>query len=177
MGRVHNSITTVLALHKRRELFMPLQRHLAEDGPILTSGTLSLVKDGGIRWHSTYMIVKHCLELKMPISRFQPQLRTAAGMDELEEEGWDGEGDDEDDEAGQPATAANLPLPYDPLTDTIPEEDWEEIERLTNFLVSLYEVTRLLMGKMSESGFASLWQTITNVQHLDETAIEPEDSF
>lgn len=82
VGKVHNFVTTVLNSRKRHEAFRAVQRDLVEDDPLWNLGTLNLVRDGGIRWHSAHLKLRHCLELKDAIGRFQRQMRSAAGLDE-----------------------------------------------------------------------------------------------
>ena len=86
-----------------------------------------------------------CLEFKGAIGQFQHQMDSAARMNEVEDEAEeveDREDDDEDYRKVRMATAG-AKQPYDPLTDIITEEDWEETERLTNFLVSFYKMTQV----------------------------------
>lgn len=70
VGKVHNFVIAVLGSHKRREAFLAVQRDLAEDDPIWSFGTLNLVKDGSVQWHSTYLMLKRCHKLKDAINRF-----------------------------------------------------------------------------------------------------------
>lgn len=88
-------------------------------------------------------------------------------------------------ERGDEGLVRRAPLPYDSLTGTITEDEWEEVERLCNFLVLFYEMTRRLKGNNFHSSYGSLWQTITNLQHLEDLlrgmikqiANKPENSY
>ena len=108
-----------------------MQWNSAEDDPLWTLGTLNRVRDGGIRWHSTNLMLRRCFELKGAISRFQRQMRSAARLDDLEdfEEELGGSDEDSDDKF----VAQRATLPYDPLTDTITEDEWEEFRSCLTF--------------------------------------------
>jgi hypothetical protein len=55
---------------------------------------------------------------------------------------------------------------YDPQTDALTEDEWDEVEELVNFLQPAYKMTKRLEGDNSISGFGSLWQTLPNLQAL-----------
>lgn len=146
VGKLHNFVNAVLVSHKRRELFKAVQIELADEDPLWTFGTLNLVQDGGIRWNSVYFMILRCIELREPISRFIRKLRRTEKVDN----------DDNSSEA------------YDPLTDELSDEEWEAVERLKNFLERFYRATLKLEGKTSTSQYGALWQTILQLQLLDE---------
>jgi hypothetical protein len=54
VGNLHNFINAVCASHKRRELFLSLQKEPRDDDGLYTYNTLQLRQDGGVRWHSVY---------------------------------------------------------------------------------------------------------------------------
>lgn len=171
VGKVHNFVPPVLRSHKRRKMFTTAQRRLKEDDPIWSFRTLNLVRDGGVRWTSTYLMLWRCFELKDPINRFQRQVHASLHLDDLEdlkEEMAGTEEDDEDEDGNQPIRNSATRIPYDPLIDTITDDEWAEVERLSDFLAHFYAGTRRLEGNQRKSGFGSLWQTITNLQHLDD---------
>jgi hypothetical protein len=47
-----------------------VQVSLSDDDALWSFGTLNLIQDGGVRWHSVYLMLLRCLELKDPINRF-----------------------------------------------------------------------------------------------------------
>lgn len=106
-------------------------------------------------------------------------------LDNLEESEDEEIGSEDDEENDQPASRSSTSIPYDPLIDIITDDEWAEIERLSSFLIHFYEMTRRLEGNQSKSTFGSLWQTSTNLQHLDdvlcemikETANDLKDSY
>lgn len=144
VGKLHNFVNAVCASHKRREAFKRCQKSLSDDDALWTYFTLNLVQAGGVRWHSTYLMLLRCRELREAIRVYQRQLRqsdtsSASAIDEI-------------------AVSA--------LEDRITEDDWEEVNQLIDFLQVPYELTKRLEGNNSQSGFGSLWQTIPNLQTL-----------
>lgn len=142
VGKLHNFVNGVLRSTKRRELFHSVQLNLAlENDELYNYGTLNLRADGGVRWHSVYLMLLRCLELKLPIQRFVRNLR-----------GYDIPVDTSD---------------YSPLTDALSDDEWIEVEQLVDFLRIFYEMTKRLEGNQSGiSGFGSLWQTLPNLQTI-----------
>jgi hypothetical protein len=140
VGKLHNFVNAVCASHKRRELFLSLQKEPRDDDDLYTYNTLQLRQDGGVRWHSVYYMLLRCLELRNPITRFMTRLQQQPSQ-----------GQDED---------------YNPLKDEITSEEWEGVQQLVDFLQAPVEMTKRLEGNNSASGFGSLWQTLTNLQAL-----------
>lgn len=140
VGKLHNFVNAVCASHKRRELFQSVQKELRDDDDALyTYNTLQLRQDGGVRWHSVYYMLLRCLELRRCIQRFMT--RSQSPSQQVDDD-------------------------YDPLTDTLTEEEWEAVQQLVDFLQLPVEMTKRLEGSNSVSGFGSLWQTLTNLQTL-----------
>lgn len=140
MGKLHNFVNAVCASHKRRELFLSLQKEPRDDDDLYTYNTLQLRQDGGVRWHSVYYMLLRCLELRNPITRFMTRL--------------------------QQQPSQRLDDEYNPLTDELSSEEWEGVQQLVDFLQAPVEMTKRLEGNNSASGFGSLWQTLTNLQAL-----------
>jgi hypothetical protein len=138
VGKLHNFVNAVCASHKRRELFNSIQQEINNEEVLYNFSTLSLRQDGGVRWHSVYLMLQRCLELKESIKRFIRKLRTI---------------DDDDSK-------------YDPLTDSLSDDEWDEVIELVDFLQAPFEMCRRLEGDNSASGFGSLWQTLPNLQAL-----------
>jgi hypothetical protein len=148
VGKLHNFCNAVLRSNKRRDRFTATISELSEEDDLWSFGTLNLIQDGGIRWHSTYLIILRCLELRDPIARYIRNERHLANRD------------DSDNPTADDG--------YDPLTDFINEDDWVEAERLKEFLEIFYEMTKRLEGSASKSGYGSLWQTIVYLQAIDD---------
>jgi hypothetical protein len=131
-------VNAICASHKRRELFNSIQQEYNNEEILYNFSTLSLRQDGGVRWHSVYLMLQRCLELKESIKRFICKLCTT----------------NDDDRK------------YNPLTDSLNDNEWDEVIELVNFLQVLYEMCHYHKGDNSASGFGSLWQTLTNLQAL-----------
>lgn len=147
VGKLHNFVNAVCASHRRRELLLETQSEVHGDDTLFNHCTLQLRQDGGVRWHSVYLMMLRCLELREPIKRFIRKLRTQRG--------------NTDRDSSDPVEAA-----YDPLTDSLTDDEWDEVSELVDFLNAPYQMTRRLEGSNSVSGFGSLWQTLTNLQAL-----------
>jgi hypothetical protein len=152
VGRLHNFVNAVCASHKRRELFSTVQSEVNNE-LLYSFNTLELRQDGGVRWNSVYLMLLRCYELRQYINRF---IRRLASYE-----------------------AADDDLDYSPLTDTITEDDWDDVKALVDFLEAPYQMTKRLEGNNSGNGFGSLWQTLPNLQALwvhFEEACEQENS-
>jgi hypothetical protein len=69
-------VNAICALHKRRELFNSIQQEYNNEEILYDFSTLSLRQDGGVCWHSVYLMLQRCLELKESIKRFICKLCT-----------------------------------------------------------------------------------------------------
>ena len=134
VGKLHNFVNAVCASHKRRELFLSMQTD-DDDEALYTYNTLQLRQARGVRWHSVYLMLLRCLELKDSIKRFIRHLRHEQ-PDELD---------------------------YSPITDALSDDDWDDVTELVDFLQAPYELTKRLEGSTSVSGFGLLWQTLPNL--------------
>ena len=142
VGKLHNFVNAVCSSHKRRELFHSMQKQANNEDGIYTTHTLQLRQAGGVRWHSTYLMLLRCHELKKTIQLYVKALRQNTNI--KKEDGSH----------------------YDPQTDALIEEEWDEVEELVDFLQPAYEMTKRLEGDNCVSGFGSLWQTLPNLQAL-----------
>jgi hypothetical protein len=158
IGKLHNFVTAVCGSHKRRELFKSVYKDLDDEDQFWSFVNLQLVKDGGIRWHSVYLILLRCWDLREPISRFQRKYHTMYKSEEEFEDGTSG-------------------AAYDPITDGLTPDEWFEVETLKDFLVKPYDLTKALEGSNSKGGYGSLWQTIVNLQTLWEHYNDHAESF
>jgi hypothetical protein len=141
VGKLHNFSNAVCTSHKRRELFLSLQKEPRnDDNNLYTYNTLQLRQDGGVRWHSVYYMLLRCLELRNTITRFMMRL--------------------------QQRPSQRLDDEYNPLTDKLSSKEWAGIQQLADFLQAPMEVTKRREGNNSASGFGLLWQTLTNLQAL-----------
>jgi hypothetical protein len=139
VGKLHNFVNAVCASHKCCKLFGSIQKEAAnEEDALYTYKTLSLWQDGGVRWHSVYLMMLRCLELKKHIQRF---IRTLKNDNEINS-----------DDVG-----------FNPLTHNLTDEEWDDVQELVDFLQAAYEMTKKLDGNNSNSGFGSIWQTLPSL--------------
>ena len=71
VGKLHNFVRAVCASHKRREMFLSTFNDLGDEDPTWRFVRLQLLQDGGVRWHSVYLMLLRCQELREPIKAFQ----------------------------------------------------------------------------------------------------------
>jgi hypothetical protein len=121
-------VNAICALHKQCELFNSFQQEYNNKEILYNFSTLSLRQDGGVCWHSVYLMLQRCLELKEYIKCFIRKL----------------------------CTTDNNGCKYNPLTDSLNNNEWDEIIELANFLQVPYEMCRHLKDDDSTSGFGSL---------------------
>jgi hypothetical protein len=82
LGKLYNLVAHVIASGKRTDLFIALQ---AEANVRVAQGKRwKLVLDGGIRWNSTYLMIRRALELKEALDIYATKLRVSS--DELNAE-------------------------------------------------------------------------------------------
>jgi hypothetical protein len=126
------------------------------DNKLLNSfNTLDLCQDDSVCWNSVYLMLLCCYKLCQYINRFICQLSNH------------GAGDDK--------------LNYSLLTNTITEEEWDNVKDLIDFLEAPYQMTKRLEGNNSSNGFGSLWQTLPNLQalwvHFEKAKAQPHSKY
>ncbi len=85
VGKLHNLIAHVMASGKRTDLFEALQATV--NVGIAEGKRWKLVLDGGIRWNSTYLMVRRALELRDALNIYALQLHTTG--DAFDQETYD----------------------------------------------------------------------------------------
>ena len=73
---MHNVVKWIMRSGQRRQLFMQgrdadSQEEAGDDNQLWTSCDKLLVKDGGVRWNSTYYMLRRAYELRSQIDLFQ----------------------------------------------------------------------------------------------------------
>jgi hypothetical protein len=139
VGKLHNFVNAVCGSHKCRELFLSVQKQAQLEDSLFNYTTLNLVQDGGVRWHSVYLMILRCLEHKDAIRLFMRRSR--------------------DEAAGSITT-------YSPLYNSLSDDEWDDVAELVAFLKTPYEIKKRLEGNNSSSGFGSPWQILINLQAL-----------
>jgi hypothetical protein len=173
IGKIHNIVKYIMRSEQRRlELAnIHLKNHNAdssdieflddamhEEDIVIEEGT-NLVKDGGIRWNSTYYMLKRFKMLRNSITLFLT---------------WHKPSRDE--------KAFNSDL------DTLTLSEWDSLDQWLHLLKPLETATRRLEGNGNNtdaSSFGALWEVIPNLQHLylhlkqvqNNIAKEPDSAF
>ncbi len=129
IGKVHNTVKFIMRSDQRRQLFLTFQ---SKDGDSDNNTTLFenterlLIKDGGVRWNSTYHMLLRALMLQSAIEKFQRRPL---------KEGRDRDG------------------AYSPIDDKITAEDWNEVRSYLRLLRHFVEATSHLEGNAETEGF------------------------
>ncbi|TKA62742.1 hypothetical protein B0A49_13259 [Cryomyces minteri] len=142
----------------KREDFGSYQPIAAAQDELFDWTEKMLIKDGGVRWNSTYLMLKRAKLLRRAIELFQKD------HNELE-----------DDEDGG----------YSVGEDRLTKDDWEEIDRFLLILEPITFATKYLEGNPGVSEFGSLWAIFPALNMLSEqidlaindTKDEPESYF
>lgn len=157
IGKIHNFVKWILRSTQRREEFCAEQRLVMEDDEIFDWQEKVLLKDGGVRWNSTYMMLKRAKLLRKVIEWFQMTHEAI---------------DDEDD------------IGYGIIDDGITKEDWEEVDLFLSVLEPIANITKELEGNPETSRYGSLWAAFPALNVLSDVlddAItktkEAEDSY
>jgi hypothetical protein len=75
LGKIHNLVVHVVGSGKRTDLFEALQ--VDANIGVATKRVWKLVLDGGIRWNSTYLMIRRALELKEALDLYALKLRVS----------------------------------------------------------------------------------------------------
>lgn len=158
IGKVHNFVKWACRSNQRREEFGSYQPIAAAQDELFDWTEKMLIKDGGVRWNSTYLMLKRAKLHRRAIELFQKD------HNELE--------DDED--SG-----------YSVREDRLTKDDWEEIDRFLVILEPITFATKYLEGNPGVSEFGSLWAIFPALNMLSEqldlainnTKDEPESYF
>ena len=135
VGKLHNLVAHIRASGKRTEAFEGLQ-HDNNEGKA-TGKIWKLVLDGGIRWNSTYLMIRRALELQKAIDAYQVNLR---GGDPLDEETF--------------------------REDGLNPREWKTLEVIRDQLSKLFYATKSLEGNANlkegarKASNGALWETL-----------------
>jgi hypothetical protein len=116
LGKLHNLVTHVVASGKRTELFQSLQ--LENNTGVANGRVWKLVLDGGIRWNSTYAMIRRALELREALDAYAFKLRLSS--DPYDKETF--------------------------TDDLIKDEDWDVLKTIKDHLEPLFLLTKSLEG-------------------------------
>lgn len=84
IGRIHNVVKWIMRSDQRRQLFSQAREagnkgDIAEDDELWMNCDKLLIKDGGVRWNSTYYMLRRARELRPQIDYFQWKYESTPG--------------------------------------------------------------------------------------------------
>jgi hypothetical protein len=142
LGKLHNLVTHVVASGKRTELFQSLQ--LENNTGVANGRVWKLVLDGGIRWNSTYAMIRRALELREALDAYAFKLRLSS--DPYDKETF--------------------------TDDLIKDEDWDVLKTIKDHLEPLFLLTKSLEGNATlketagKPSHGALWEILPVFQFL-----------
>jgi hypothetical protein len=142
LGKLHNLVAHVMNSGKRTDLFTALQID-ANIGKA-AGKQWKLVLDGGIRWNSTYLMIRRALELKEALNQYANDLRDET--DELDKETYS--------------------------EDYITTTDWKALAIMKDQLEPLFRLTKDLEGNhdlkdgVRKASHGALWEVLPVFEFL-----------
>jgi hypothetical protein len=82
LGKLHNLVAHVMASGKRTDIFTALQAGL--NTGVAEGKKWKLIPDGGIRWNSSYMMIRRALELREALYVYEFKLKVSKGAFDIE---------------------------------------------------------------------------------------------
>ena len=141
IGKLHNTVTYINRSDSRRQEFGRCQVSSAptEEESIFE---YQLIKDGGIRWNSTYFMIKRGLKLRDAIDLYHLRWQKPTTKDA-----------------------------YDLSQDRLQQEDWAELERFLNLLSPFKKMTKRLEGNAnkegSEGSYGAVWEVLESMDYMN----------
>ena len=158
VGKLHNLVAYINWNDSRREDFRRAIREAnAQDDGEEHLPVVELTSDGGVRWNSTFYMIRRALTLKRALRFYCDDWRKPVGSQR------------------------------DLSTDFLSDADWEELQLFARLLELLERLTIKLQGQANqtgqEGGYGSIWQTLKAMDWLltkfeaerDETVKHPSD--
>jgi hypothetical protein len=142
LGKLHNLVAHVMASGKRTELFLQLQGDL--NTGVAEGKRWRLVLDGGIRWNSSYMMIRRGLELREALDTYALQLHVSKDAFDRE-------------------TAEN---------DYLHDDEWKTLEVIRDQLEPLFRLTKDLEGNPDlkdgamKASHGALWEVLPVLEHI-----------
>jgi len=143
VGKLHNLVAHVMASGKRTELFEALQSTV--NVGIAEGKRWKLVLDGGIRWNSTYSMIRRAIELQDALDIYALKLQKSG--DAFDQETYD--------------------------NDYLSKQEWKALKIIKDQLEPLFLLTKCLEGNADlkdgayKASHGSLWETLPVLKVLD----------
>jgi hypothetical protein len=141
IGKLHNIVVYINWNDSRREEFRRAIREAnAQDNGEQLLPMVELTSDGGVRWNSTFYMIRRALVLKRAFRFYCDDWR-------------------------QPTSSQR-----DLSTDFLSDADWEELQLFANLLELIDTLTIKVQGQANdtgkEGGYGSIWQTLKAMDWL-----------
>ena len=140
IGKIHNIVKYIIRSTGRREDFAGWQLEACIEDELFDHTELLLIKDGGVRWNSTYFILERAWILRKAIDKYLLAWRKPVN---------DG---------------------YDLLQDVLTDDDWKQVEQLLKILRPFVLATKHMEGDANtpgvEGSYGTLWESITTIELL-----------
>ncbi|TKA65602.1 hypothetical protein B0A49_12935, partial [Cryomyces minteri] len=157
IGKLHNVAKYINRSDTRQQEFRRAQQSRSTDQDVFY---YKLIKDGGVRWSSTYDMISRGLKLRDAIGFYLYRWKKPADKDS-----------------------------YDLSQDRLTQDDWEELQRFADLLKPLKDLTMRVQGNANKPGFegshGAVWEVLTSMDFiftkLEQAAklvsLEPESYF
>ena len=142
LGKLHNLVAHITASGKRSDLFSKLQVDL--NVGVAEGKRWKIVLDGGVRWNSTYLMIRRCLELREALDVYAAKLRISTEKYDMET------------------------YEHDYLTD----KEWETLAIIKDQLQPLFYITKSLEGNSDlqdgacKASHGALWESMPAFEHI-----------
>ena len=140
VSKVYNIVKYIMRLIGRREDFAKNQLKACMEDELFNYVELLLIKDGGVRWNSTYFILRRVLLLRKVINKYLLTWRKLANNS------------------------------YDLLQDALTNNNWQQVERLVKILKPFILATKRIKGDANSPSvkglYSALQESITNIELL-----------
>ena len=151
VGKVHNIVKYIMRSTGRRKDFAENQLEACTEDELFDHAELLLIKDGGVRWNSTYFMLRRALLLRKAIDKYLLAWR-------------------------KPANDS-----YDLSQDALTDDDWQQVERLVKILKPFISATKRMEGDANSPGvegsYGALWESITNIELLHQILQRTQQSL
>jgi hypothetical protein len=140
IGRLHNFVKFIGRSDQRRTEFAALQvAQAAAKGEKIF--IYQLISDGGVRWNSTYAMIKRGLKLRDAIDLYYKRYKGPSSSTE-----------------------------YDISQDELSPEDWAILQRFCNLLRPFKEMTKRIEGNANKAGYegsqGAVWEVLESMDFL-----------
>lgn len=135
IGQLHNTVFYITRSSRRKAIFNKCQIDnltLAESDRIC-----ALIRDDGVRWNSTYMMIKRAIRLRESLDEYYHRL-----------------------------TRSLNPADKEAQDDELSSDDWEMLVRIKSILGPFFQATKRMEGNAVEGTHGALWEVVVSLECL-----------